>query len=57
MVWSCKRGVHIDEMLDFGGGLRHKALSVNGEFSEAASESGQEIHDGSPDSCGEICDY
>lgn len=32
MALSCKKGVHIDEMLDFGGGLRHTALSADREF-------------------------
>ena len=41
---SYKRRVHIDEMLDFSGGLRHTALSTDREFPEAAPESGREVH-------------
>ena len=44
MALSCKRGVHIDEMLDLGSGLRYTALSTDGEFSEAAFESGRKVH-------------
>jgi len=44
MALSCKRGVHINEMLDFGSGLRYTALSADGEFSEAAPESVRKVH-------------
>lgn len=38
------KGIHIDEMLNFGSGLRYTALSTDREFPEAASESGREVH-------------
>lgn len=41
MELSCKRGVHIDEMFDFGSGLCYTALSADREFPETASESGE----------------
>ena len=44
MELSCKRGAHIDEMFDFGSGLRYTALSADGEFPEAAPESGRKVH-------------
>ena len=35
------------EMFDFSSGLRYTALSADGEFSEAAPESGRKVHDDS----------
>ena len=31
-------------MFDFSSGLRYTALSADGEFSEAAPESGRKVH-------------